>query len=104
MGTFYVDTQSGHVATAGQLRDIGVDEPESPWFKIQAPDDVTTLWHSVLVKEERGVHIGTTALRHGDHHALLLKTGWREVAPEEIGSHLPGVEGPSKLSPSPWAL
>lgn len=103
MGIFYVDTKSGHVATAGQLRDAGIDEPEAPWFQIKAPDDVTTLWHAVLVKEERGIHIGTTALRHGDHHTLLLNSGWREVQPEEIGTSLPGAEGPTQLSPSPWA-
>lgn len=103
VGIFYVDTTSGDVATAGQLRDIGIDEPAAPWFQIQAPDDVTTLWHAVLVKEERGIHIGTTALRHGEHHALLMKKGWREVEPESIGSNLPGSDGPTKLSPSPWA-
>jgi hypothetical protein len=103
MGIFYVDTETGNVATAGQLRAVGIEEPASPWFQIKAPDDVTTLWHTVLVKEEKGIHIGTTALRHGDHHALLLQKGWREVQPEEIGTSLPGADGPTPLSPSPWA-
>ena len=103
MGIFYVDTSTGSVATAAQLRAAGVAEPVQPWLRINASDDVTTLWHSILVKEERGVFIATAALRHGNHHALLLQRGWRELDPTEIGTSLPGVDGPVELAPSPWA-
>jgi hypothetical protein len=103
MGLFYIETSTGHVATARQLYDIGVTEPELPWLRIQAPSDATTLWHSVMVKEERGVFIGTLTLRHGDHHRLLMGQGWNEIAPELIGSTLPGKDRPSEVSPSPWS-
>jgi len=103
MGVFYIDTSTGMVATALQLVEIGITEPEKPWLRIQASNDATTLWHSVLVKEERGIFIGTLTLRHGDHHTLLLKQGWQEVEPEQIGASLPGRDGPSQVSPSPWS-
>lgn len=103
MGLFYIDTSTGDVATAGQLHAAGITEPELPWLRIQAPSDATTLWHSVMIKEERGVFIGTLTLRHGDHHRLLTDRGWQEIAPELIGSTLPGNEGLSDVSPSPWS-
>jgi hypothetical protein len=43
------------------------------------------MWYAVLRKRERGVYIGTLALRHADHHASLVQQGWHEVAIEEIG-------------------
>jgi len=103
MGLFYIDTSTGDVATGRQLYDIGVTEPELPWLRIQAPSDATTLWHSVMVKQERGIFIGTLTLRHGDHQRLLVQQGWTEIEPEKIGSTLPGSEGPSDVSPSPWS-
>ncbi|MCX6387164.1 MAG: hypothetical protein NTX07_00370 [Solirubrobacterales bacterium] len=103
MGVFFIDTSSGQVATLKQLTAAGMDEPVTPWFRIQAPDDSTTLWQAVLVKETKGVHIGTLTLRHGEHHSLLLKSGWREIPPEDIGSSLPGHLGTDALSPSPWS-
>jgi hypothetical protein len=36
-------------------------------------------------KQERGIFIGTLALRHTDHHASLLQGGWQEVDVAEIG-------------------
>ena len=103
MGIFYVDTSTGSVATAGQLAALGIEEPALPWLRIQGAGDASTLWHAVLVKEERGVFIGTLALRHGSHHGLLVKSGWREVPPAAIGSTLPGADGEVTLSPSPWS-
>jgi hypothetical protein len=103
MGQFFVDTSTGHVATLAQLNAVGIDEPEAPWHRIQAPVDATTLWQAVMVKSERGVFIGTLTLRHGDHHALLLTKGWQEIPPAEIGANLPGATGPSEVSPSPWS-
>ncbi|CAB4881927.1 MAG: hypothetical protein F2799_07635 [Actinobacteria bacterium] len=102
MGLFFIDTSTGHVATFGQLREAGIDEPEMPWMKINASIDATTLWHTVLVKEERGIFIGTLTLRHGDHHSLLLDQGWQEIAPEMVGSSLPGHDPTTAVSPSPW--
>ena len=103
VGIFYVDTSSGRVATAGQLEAAGIEEPELPWLRIKAASDASTLWHAVLVKEERGVFIGTLTLRHGDHHDLLLNRGWQEVPPERIGTGLPGAPESSGVSPSPWS-
>lgn len=106
MGKFFIDTSTGQVATGGQLDRAGlasVDGPQLPWHRINAPDDASTLWHAVLVKEERGIHIGTLTLRHGNHHSLLLQSGWREVQPEEIGSFLEGHQGEDEISPSPWS-
>ena len=102
MGIFYIDTSSGAVATAHQLRSQGMEDPELPWHRIQGPNDATTLWHAVLVKEERGVFIGTLTLRHGDHHALLLERGWRELDPSTIGTTLDPDGAESPVSPSPW--
>lgn len=102
MGIFYIDTSCGDVATASQLKAAGIDDPDRPWLRIQAPNDASTLWHAVLVKQERGIFIGTLTLRHGDHHTLLLNSGWREVPPEQIGTGLPGAAQLSEVSPSPW--
>jgi len=35
-------------------------------------------------RREKGIFIGTLALRHGDHHALLLERGWEEVPLDEL--------------------
>jgi hypothetical protein len=43
------------------------------------------MWYAVLRKRERGVFIGTLVLRHTDHHASLLQSGWQEVEVGEIG-------------------
>ncbi len=67
---------------AGVAGDDGV--PPRPWLRIQGSGDATTLWHAVLRRKERGIFIGTLALRHSDHHALLLERGWEEVSVQEI--------------------
>ena len=89
MASFFIDTGTGQVATLRQLVEAGVaDElgtPPRPWHPIQGTRDASTMWYAVLRKRERGVFIGTLALRHGDHHASLLQQGWHEVAIEEIG-------------------
>lgn len=91
------------MATAAQLKAAGIDEPDKPWLRINAANDASTLWHAVLVKEERGVFIGTLTLRHGDHHNLLLNSGWHEIPPAQIGTSLPGSPESSDVSPSPWS-
>ncbi len=88
MAVFFIDTSTGQVATRKRLLERGVataiDDPPRPWHKIQGSNDATTLWHAVLRRQERGIFIGTLVLRHGDHHALLVKRGWEEIEVEEL--------------------
>ena len=98
MGVFFIDTVNGQVSTQRQLVADGIASEDGavprPWLRIQGPSDASTMWYAVLRKQERGVFIGTLAIRHGDHHASLLQAGWEEIAPEEIG----------EVSPSPLEL
>ena len=88
MGLFFIDTASGQVATQRQLLDAGVIEldvpPPRPWLRIQGSDDATTMWYAVLRKRTRGVYIGALAIRHGEHHASLLREGWEDVSQQEL--------------------
>jgi hypothetical protein len=97
MAQFFIDTSTGQVATRRQLVDAGVSEPHGdpprPWHRIAGSDDATTLWYAVMRRAEKGIFIGTLALRHGDHHALLLQRGWEEVAVEELREWAPGASG-----------
>jgi hypothetical protein len=100
MGVFFIDTDTGQVATQRQLMAVGV-APESgipprPWLRIQASGDASTLWYAVLRKREKGIFIGTLAIRHGDHHASLLARGWEELPLEDIG---PPGSAPPSVSP-----
>ena len=96
MATFFIDTATGQVATGRQLVEAGIappdDVPPRPWHRVQGTGDASTMWYSVLRKQERGVFIGTLALRHTSHHASLLQRGWQEVPVEEIGP--PAAPGP----------
>jgi hypothetical protein len=89
MASFFIDTDTGQVATLRQLTEAGVagpvDPPPRPWFPIQGTRDASTMWYAVLRKREHGIFIGTLVLRHTGHHASLLQAGWQEVAIEEIG-------------------
>jgi hypothetical protein len=91
MASFFIDTDTGQVATLRQLTEAGMADPLSPpqrpWHPIQGTADATTMWYAVLRKRERGVFIGTLVLRHTDHHASLLQSGWQEVSVAEIGVH-----------------
>jgi hypothetical protein len=88
MGTFFIDTDTGQVATLRQLHAAGLVGPdlvpERPWHRIQGPDDASTLWYAVLRKHVRGIHIGALAIRHQPHHASLLQDGWVEIPVDEI--------------------
>ena len=88
MAAFFIDTATGQIATQRQLHAAGATDeqglPQRPWHRIQGTGDATTMWYAVLRKRERGIFIGTLALRHGAHHASLLQQGWQEVAPSEI--------------------
>ena len=85
---FFIDTGTGQVATGKQLVEAGIadasDGPQPPWHRIQGTQDATTLWYAVMRKETKGVFIGSLCIRHSDHHASLLASGWEEVPVEEI--------------------
>jgi hypothetical protein len=93
MASFFIDTDTGQVATLRQLSEAGiadpVDGPPRPWHPIQGTNDATTMWYAVLRKQVRGIFIGALALRHTDHHASLLQGGWQEVEIAEIGVPAP---------------
>jgi hypothetical protein len=89
VGSFFIDTDQGTVATQRQLLEVGIaDEvygPPRPWLRIQGPSDASTMWYAVVRKQERGIFIGALALRHSSRLDLLLQAGWHEVPIEEIG-------------------
>jgi hypothetical protein len=89
MASFFIDTDTGQVATLRQLSEAGLtdagNDPPRPWYRIQGTGDATTMWYAVLRKQERGVYIGSLVLRHTDHHASLLQAGWQEVEVADIG-------------------
>jgi hypothetical protein len=93
MGLFFIDTDTGQVATQSQLIDAGlateVSPPPRPWLRIQGPGDASTMWYAVMRKRTRGVFIGTLCIRHGGHHASLLDDGWEEVSPDAIREGAP---------------
>jgi hypothetical protein len=89
VGSFFVNTSDGRVATQGQLAQAGfVDEyaaPVKPWHPIRGPSDASTMWYAVLRKRERGVFIGTLCIRHTGRQTLLEEQGWEEIPVAEIG-------------------
>jgi len=89
VGVFFVNTEDGRVATRTQLVEAGLadeqDKPLRPWHAIQGPSDASTMWYSVLRKQERGVFIGTLCIRHTGRQASLEEAGCREVPIAEIG-------------------
>jgi hypothetical protein len=93
MGAFFVDTQSGRVATGNQLREAGlVDDthkPVPPWHPIDGPSDASTMWYVVMRKQTRGIFIGALCIRHTGREASLGKQGWSEVPIAEIGVKTP---------------
>lgn len=88
VSVFWVNYEDGRVATRDQLAAAGLvdddDKPVKPWHAIQGPSDASTMWYSVLVRQERGVFIGTLCIRHTGRQASLEEKGWREVPIEEI--------------------
>jgi hypothetical protein len=93
VAAFFIDTSTGQVATGRQLVEGGLADPangpQPPWFRIQGTGDATTLWYAVMRKMTRGVHIGALCIRHSDHHASLLASGWEEVPVDEIRARQP---------------
>jgi hypothetical protein len=90
MAAFFIDTVTGQVATGRQLVEAGIappdDLPPRPWHRVQGSGDASTMFYAVLRKKERGVFIGTLALRHTSNLASLLQQGWQEVPIAEIGA------------------
>jgi hypothetical protein len=107
MGLFFINTDTGRVATQMQLIDAGLatstDVPARPWHQIQGTRDATTMWYAVMRKETRGIFIGSLVIRHSDHHASLLNDGWHEIPPGEIS--VEGIDTPAPTpSPIDWSL
>jgi hypothetical protein len=92
---FFIDTDSGRIATHRQLTYAGLADtmtpPPRPWHQIRASGDASTLWYAVLRKQERGIWLGTLVFRQGDHYPLLLQKGWEEVSVEEIAAFGPAT-------------
>jgi hypothetical protein len=101
MAVFFIDTSSGEVATQRQLVEAGIADaggaPPRPWLRIQGTNDATTLWYAVMRKPVRDIFIGALALRHSDHHASLLASGYEEVSVEELRRRGPS-EAPDQES------
>ena len=99
MASFFIDTDTGQVATLRQLDEAGLvpvtGRPARPWHPIQGTGDATTLWYAVMRKPVRDKFIGALCIRHSDHHASLLQKGWQEVPVEEIG-----VRGSTRYTPA----
>lgn len=78
------------MATKRQLVEAGVADPvngpERPWLRIQGTNDASTMWYAVLRRQERGIWLGSLAMRHQDHFERLCADGWEEVPIEEIGA------------------
>jgi hypothetical protein len=95
VAVFFIDTDTGQVATRRQLIEASLagetEAPPRPWLRIQGSDDATTMWYAVLRKRERGVFIGALAIRHGEHHASLLQGGWDEVPLDELRRGAGGI-------------
>lgn len=88
MAVFFIDTDSGHVATQNQLVEASLTDthglPPRPWLRIQGTGDATTMWFAIMRRAERGIFIGTMVFRHSPHHSLLLGRGWEEIPYTEI--------------------
>jgi hypothetical protein len=89
VGSFFVNTQDGRVATRPQLEEAGLTDerqrPVDPWHPIQGPSDASTMWYVLLRKPVKGIFIGTMCIRHTGRQTLLEEQGWEEVPIAEIG-------------------
>jgi hypothetical protein len=89
VGTFFVNTDDGRIATRNQLAEVGVvdefGQPVRPWHRIKGPSDASTLWYVLMRKRERGIFIGSMCIRHTGRQASLEEQGWEEVPVEQIG-------------------
>jgi hypothetical protein len=97
VGTFFIDTESGRVATGRQLREAGCvddrEKPVRPWHPIDGPRDASTMWYAVMRKRTRGIFIGSLCIRHTGRQASLEEDGWEEIPIAEIGVGAAGAPG-----------
>jgi hypothetical protein len=90
--SFFINVDTGRVATRSQLVEAGETPPHEPptlpWHPVQGPGDATTAVYAVLRKRVQGRNraawIGTLTIRHGERLASLTREGWEEVAVEEM--------------------
>lgn len=90
--SFFINVETGQVATRSQLVEAGRARPDQPpalpWHPVQGPGDASTALYAVLRKRvhgrERAAWIGTLCIRHGDRQASLEREGWEEVAVDEM--------------------
>ena len=89
VAVFFIDTDTGQIATRLHLIVSGVPPaatpPPRPWHRIQGTRDASTMWYAVMRRRERGVFIGLLVLRHSTHHASLKEAGWEETPIDQIG-------------------
>jgi hypothetical protein len=98
---FFINVESGRVATHAQLIESGEASdrvpPALPWHPLQGPNDVSTALYAVMRKRVEGRNggawIGLLCIRHGSRLASLLEQGWQEVEVEEIRAGTPGTTG-----------
>ena len=97
MAGFFINVETGSVATHQQLIDAGHaprsgEPPALPWHPVQGPGDASTALYAVLRKRvqgrEREAWIGTLCIRYGDRQASLEREGWEEVQVEKIRTGL----------------
>jgi hypothetical protein len=94
--SFFINVDTGRVATRMQLVEAGAtvphEPPALPWHPVQGPDDASTALYAVLRKQfhgrERTAWIGILTIRHGDRRASLRREGWEEVEVAEIKAPL----------------
>ena len=90
--SFFINVETGRVATRAQLVEAGEASPDEPpalpWHPVQGPSDASTALYVVLRKQvrgrERAAWIGTLCIRHGSRQASLEREGWREVSLDEL--------------------
>jgi hypothetical protein len=92
MSGFFINVDSGRVATHAQLIEAGEssdrEPPGLPWHPVQGPRDASTALYAVMRKQvegrERSAWIGLLCIRHGGRQASLEAEGWKEVSVDEI--------------------
>ncbi len=92
MPGFFINVDTGSVATHRQLIEAGETPPEKPpelpWHQVQGTQDASTAVYSVMRKRVQGRNrdawIGTLCIRYGSQQAFLEERGWEEVPVEEI--------------------
>lgn len=97
MSGFFINVDSGRVATHAMLIEAGEssdrEPPRLPWHPLQGPNDASTATYAVLRKRvegrERGAWIGLLCIRWGDRQASLEREGWQEVTVDEIRAASP---------------